>query len=92
MSTEKHRLLCRQRLFALNHKFCRSLKFRTGRKKWLPSCKHAAMKFGITLNPHSMREMKETSHNSWSGCKWKSISLNPLQHVGEEWVVDDHLD
>ena len=33
MSTEKHRLLCRQRLFALNQKFCRSLKFRTGSKE-----------------------------------------------------------
>ena len=58
-----------------------------GRKKRLPSYKLAAMNFDIILSPRSMREMKDTSLNDWSGCKWKKIGMNLLPQKVEEWVL-----
>ena len=48
-----------------------------------------AMNFGIILIPHCMREMKDISLKNWSGCKWKTLSLNLLPQEVEEWGTDD---
>ena len=47
------------------------------------------MNFDIILSPHCMSEMKDTSHKSWSGCKWKKISLNLLPQVVVAWVLTE---
>ena len=57
----KIRLLYKQKFFALDLEIYRSLKLWTGRKKSLPSCKLAAMNFGIILSPYNMREMDDIS-------------------------------
>ena len=74
------------KFFALEQTFYSSLKFCIGQKKSLPSRKLAAMNFDIHLSPHSIREMKDTSLKSWSGCTWKNITLMLLEVV-EEWVL-----
>ena len=56
----KRRLLFRQKIFALDQKIYRSLIIWMGQEKMLPSCNLAALGFCIFLNPHSMREMKDT--------------------------------
>ena len=58
-----------------------------GGKKMLPSCKLAALSFGITLTPRSMSEMKDISLKSWSGSTWKNVSANLQSQEVEEWVL-----
>ena len=61
----------------------RSLKVWIGMKKRLPSHKFAASNFGELVSPHSIREIEEISL-TW---KWKTISLDPLPQVVEEWAL-----
>ena len=84
MSKNKNRIFYQQKFFALDQQIYSSLVW-TGRKKRLPSYKLAALNLRIILRPHSMCETKDIPLKSWSGCKWKKISLDLLPQVVEEW-------
>ena len=56
-------------------------------KKRFPSCELSAMRLGIILSPHSMRNMKDKFLKSCSGCKCKESKVNLLTQVVEEWVL-----